>query len=799
MPRLVTFALLVVPFAVPFTVAQKNPGAPPLVVKTPSMVTSITQSADFPGSARLPVKRVVLYKNGIGYFEHTTRVRGSQDLAIDFTTGQLNDVLKSLTVVDLGEGRIGSVRYNSIAPLDERLRSLRLPFGEQVSHAEFLTALRGARVEVRSGNASASGRLLSVEKERRQNGKGDFADVTTFAIVTDAGEMRNFELAPGTSVRLAERDLSDEVGRYLNLVGSSRARDLRRMTISALGTGERDVFVSYISEVPVWKSTYRIILPEKPDQKPLLQGWAIVDNTVGEDWKDVQLSLVAGAPQSFIQDISQPFYTRRPVVEPPESMMLTPQTHQATMSAPATPAASFAVGTGGLQGTVKDPSGAFVSGAQVTVRSEETGASQTTTSDANGNYRFYNVPAGNSALFVSKQGYQSFTLSNIYLGVGRMNEIHANLGLAAASETVTVSAEAVSVNTSTAMISTALSKQTSDAEGKGFGDFFEYKIKQGVTINKNQSALVPILNAHVEAEKVTLWSAGSGEDSDSEHHPAALRALWIHNTSGLTLDSGTFNILEKDTFAGEGILDPIHPGERRLLSYAADTAVRVTTEDEASQRPVTRVRIAKGSMITTREERESRRYTIHNADSTPRQVVIEHPAKEDWALVDGGPKPEESTASFHRFRVNVAPGSNAELKVEAFHRLDSSFALTNLNDQEVALLGDGQHLTPALQEAFGKVLGKKNEIASLDSQLKVRKQERDSINSDQARLRENMKALKWSAEEKALLQRYTRQLDQEEDRLAALETEVADLTTKRESASQDLDQTIQSVVLDEKF
>jgi hypothetical protein len=236
-----------------------------------------------------------------------------------------------------------------------------------------------------------------------------------------------------------------------------------------------------------------------------------------------------------------------------------------------------------------------------------------------------------------------------------------------------------------------------------------------------------------------------------------------------------------------------------LLSYAADTAVRVTTEDEASQRPVTRMRIAKGSMITTREERESRRYTIHNADSTPRQVVIEHPAKEDWALVDGGPKPEESTASFHRFRVNVAPGSNGELKVEAFHRLDSSFALTNLNDQEVALLTDEQRLTPALQEAFGKVLGKKNEIASLDSQLKVRKQERDSINSDQARLRENMKALKGSAEEKALLQRYTRQLDQEEDRLAALETEVADLTTKRESASQDLDQTIQSMALDENF
>ncbi|MGB6632947.1 MAG: hypothetical protein WBD25_10445 [Terriglobales bacterium] len=63
-------------------------------------------------AARLPVKRVVLYKNGIGYFEHTARVHGTQDLRIDFTTGQLNDVLKSLTAVDTGDGRISSVRYN---------------------------------------------------------------------------------------------------------------------------------------------------------------------------------------------------------------------------------------------------------------------------------------------------------------------------------------------------------------------------------------------------------------------------------------------------------------------------------------------------------------------------------------------------------------------------------------------------------------------------------------------------------------------------------------------------------------
>ena len=139
-----------------FAFAQKNVQAP---TKVPSKnEQSISASAE--SGARLPVKRVVLYKNGVGYFEHSARVHGDQDLTIDFTTAQLNDVLKSLTAVDLGEGRISGVRYNSIAPLEERLKALRLPFSEQVTQADYLAALRGTRVEAHSGSSTATGRLL---------------------------------------------------------------------------------------------------------------------------------------------------------------------------------------------------------------------------------------------------------------------------------------------------------------------------------------------------------------------------------------------------------------------------------------------------------------------------------------------------------------------------------------------------------------------------------------------------------------------------------------------------------------
>jgi hypothetical protein len=686
---------------------------------------SSNQIASGQDSSRLPVKRVVLYKNGVGYFEHAARVHGNQGLlAIDFTTAQLNDVLKSLTVVDLGDGRISGVRYNSIAPLDERLNSLRLPFGENVTRADFLTAMRGSRVEVRSGSVSAIGRLLSVEQEQRTTEKGTAYNVTEFSVMTDTGEMKNFELGPAVSVRLAERDLNQEVGRYLDLVGSSRAKDLRRMSISATGSGDRDIFVSYISEVPVWKSTYRIILPEKAGEKPLLQGWAIVDNTIGEDWKDVQLSLIAGSPQSFIQDISQPLYGRRPVVPLPQSAMLTPQTQEATMTEeaqapPPPPLAGPGVGTG---------RGGGMGG-----------------------------------------------------GVFRSGEANAALGYTINGQ----AARQLPLN-GRSFAQLAQLEPGAVAQAQDLGDYFEYNLKQSITIGKNQSALVPILQSRIEAEKVTLWSANGNQPP--------LRALWIKNASGQILDSGTFNIVDSGTFAGEGLIETIHPDERRLLSYAADTAVRVTAENESKDMPVSRIQVLKGVMFISREHRNKVKYTVRNADTAARQVVIEHPVRDGWKLVEAN-KPEETSAAHYRFRVALEPSKTNELTVEEFHTDTTTSYLTSLTDHQVEVLVAENNITPYLQAAFRQVLDQKNRISDLQSQIDSRKKELDEINSDQARIRENMKVLKGSAEEKALLQRYTKQLDSQEDRLATLHKEIVDLQQKHDEERGKLEEMVQHITL----
>jgi hypothetical protein len=690
-----------------------------LLICTSAALPQTSSSLDAADSARLPVKRVVLYKNGVGYFEHAARVHGNQELGIDFTTGQLNDVLKSLTVVDLGDGHISDIRYNSIAPLDERLRALRLPFGEQITQTEFLSALRGSRVEVTGKGETATGRLLSVEQEQRTNDSKNTYQVTLFSVMTDSGEMRNFELGPGVSVRLADRDLNDEVGRYLNLVGSSRARDLRRMTVSTSGNGDRDIFVSYISEVPVWKSTYRIILPEKPGEKPLLQGWAIVDNTIGEDWKDVQLSLIAGAPQSFIQNISQPLYARRPEIALPESAMLTPQTHEGTMkdelaAPPPLPPAADKIG--GMAGKLKSRANAL---------------EMSTAEVSNG--------APMAMAMRDRRFDQVAQLQNDQV-----------------------------------------------AQAQELGDYFEYNIKQSITIGKNQSALVPILQSRIDAEKVTLWTANANQPS--------LRALWVKNSSGLTLDSGTFNIIDSGTFAGEGLIETVHPNERRLLSYAADTAVRVTSQYESKDLPVSKVQILKGVMYLSREHRDKVKYTVRNSDTSSRQVVIEHPVRAGWKLADNL-KPEETSASHYRFRVAVDPDKTSELIVEEAHQDVTRSMLTDITEHQVEILATENVVTPEVQAAFRRVLDQKSQISRLQSQTEARQKELNAINTDQARIRENMKALRGSAEEKALLARYTRQLDTQEDRLNILHKEVADLQQRTALEQQKLEDMVQHITL----
>src|SRR5690348_6016634 len=712
-------------------VAQTRPAAKRPATRSSSLQSSMAQS---PGAnaqdasaapEQLPVRSVVLYKSGVGFFQHVGQVRDDASVRVDFTSGQLNDVLGSLTVLDLNGGRITGIDYNSEAPFSERLSTLGLPLEENTDLAKFLEALRGARLEIRNASSTIIGRLLSVEQKTQTIDRAS-QQVELATLVTDAGELRTVEVTPAVQVLLEDADTKKDVSRYLSLLASLHQQQLRRMTISTAGTGERQLYVSYVSETPIWKTSYRNVLPIKSGEEPLLQGWAIVDNTTGEDWDNVELSLVAGAPQSFIQQLSQPYYARRPEVPLPQAVELTPQTHESAMNE------ASAMG----------------------VAAQRVGGPPM---------------AGLNPSFADKLLTRNGAVAGITGGAAAAPAPAAMPGFD---------------------MGDAIQRMSAAAKGASLGDLFQYKLKDRVTIHKNESVLVPIVQTHVQAEKVSLWNSSLGSERP-------LRALWLTNSSGLTLDGGSFTVLEDNAFAGEGLTDPIKPEEKRLISYAADLGARVTEESENQPQRVTRVRILRGLMYQTRELRQSTTYTVRDDDTTPRVVLIEHPLRAGWKLAPDAPKAAETTSDLYRFRVELKPKQTQKLHVTETEPLESTYALSNLTGDQIEFFVRQKEINPAIEAALRKIIAQKNVVADLNAQIAAVSSRRQKIFADQQRIRENLKALKGTAEERALTERYTQQLANQENQLDALQKQDADLQAKRAQAQAELDKMIQNLTLDQ--
>ncbi|MGO9775525.1 MAG: hypothetical protein ACLPM3_02935 [Terracidiphilus sp.] len=683
----------------------------------------------------LPVRKVVLYKNGVGYFEHAGTITGNQRVAIDFTSPQLNDVLQSLTVLDEGGGRVAGVNYNSTTPLAEQLKSLSLGMTDDPTSTELFQALRGQRVEVTGAvGGPITGRLLSIESRTEKTGGDDStATIEKFylSVIATTGAVRVIELTPALSVRPLDANLQGQLDRYLELLSTTHANGLRHLTLDAIGQGQRELRVSYISEVPVWKSTYRIVFPRTPNGSATIQGWAVVDNTVGADWENVQLSLVAGAPQSFIQPLSQPIYTRRVEIPIATEAELTPQTHEAGENR--NYAALTSLGQG-VSSTLPTPS---------RVPSNIMMARQKAA-----------VPSVSDLSSGSGNGYGPGTGGNVGGGIYHIE------GVDRASDAY----------------------KEGDVTTNAFDDFFEYALTQPVTIHKNESAMVPILQQELPAEHVTLWS---------EKEPTPLRAVWLENKSKLTLDSGSFSIFESGEFAGEGLLDPIHPGEKRLLSYAADQAVRVKVTDRDSNRTLHHVQISKGVIVETYMDVASKTYSAINSSDGTRDVLIEHPRRTNGWELDGDLKAAESTPSLYRFRLPVPAHSTANLEVRESGP-EHTVVHLNGDDQETVYLLDLVKRVPDALDKLKPVIDAQTALADLDRRINESKQTEESASADEARDRENLTALKGNDAAK----RFVEELNRAEDLLQSTRKQTADLEQQKKAAVEKLNEMISQISFD---
>ncbi|HEX8638396.1 MAG TPA: hypothetical protein VF692_10060, partial [Pyrinomonadaceae bacterium] len=262
-------------------------------------------------SSQLPIRRVVLYSNGVAYIERRGMVSGNAEINLSFKQSQVDDVLKSMLVLDLGAGRIGAVSYNSSLPASAR--TAEIPFSvdaktdEGGGISEVLAQLQGAKVIVSSIKGTATGSILTVEKRTIPADKNNPPAVSHFLVIaSESGEISNFDLAEVRSVKLLDDGTRRDLNEFANATASTRRRDAKTITVTSEGAGTREMIVSYTIAAPIWKTTYRVVLDEAG--KPFFQGWAIVDNVSEEDWSNVRLSLISGTPISFIHPIQKPLY-----------------------------------------------------------------------------------------------------------------------------------------------------------------------------------------------------------------------------------------------------------------------------------------------------------------------------------------------------------------------------------------------------------------------------------------------------------------------------------------------------------
>jgi len=275
----------------------------------------------------IPVRSVVLFSSGVGYFEHVGTIAGDVSTELRFKTNQINDILKSLVLEDRG-GRVSAVVYPSQDPLSKTLGSFQVNITGNPTLAELLTQLRGAKLTVTAQAERIVGTILGVERKLKAAGdKGQAVEVWVVNLIS-GGSIRAVPLDDVLKIELEDAQLQDELNKALLALAEDRDQDKKPVTINFRGDGERQVRLGYVVETPIWKISYRLILPDA-DEKPRLQGWAILENQTDSDWNNVSLSLVSGRPISFIEDLYQPLYVPRPTVQPELFASLRPQTYNA--------------------------------------------------------------------------------------------------------------------------------------------------------------------------------------------------------------------------------------------------------------------------------------------------------------------------------------------------------------------------------------------------------------------------------------------------------------------------------------
>ena len=639
-------------------------------------------------STDLALRRVLLSSGGVGYFEYEATVQGESNLHLSVRRDQVDDVLKSLVISD-DAGKLGQVTLPGKDLTSESLRDNPISEAALESPAALLTALRGADVQVESGGHVIVGRIVSVTEEQARKTATETITQHRLSLFSN-GSLRQVVVEEMESLEVLDPGLQQQLDEALDALSRQRERSLRELVIHLGGAGERVVRVGYVAEVPLWKSTYRLVLPPVTvDENASLTAFAVVENRTGEAWNDVDLTLVSGNPVTFRQAIYDTYYVNRPTVPVEVMGRVLPRRDEGGVGNATDPGPMAPPTYDESSGPTAAPGGSFHHG-----------------------------------------GFQ-FGTPKRALEAPSMAEIPQ-------AETTEQATQVV------------------------------FHLPSPVTLASGETALLPVLTVSLPAKRVSLYQPGT-----EARHP--LSSVEIKNLGDTDLPPGVLAIYERSasngdlTYAGDAQLALLPSGESRFVSYAVDLRVTIDRAESTDQ-IITRAILSEGTLILTRTERKKTVYTIAGAAHEPRTVILEHPripgfdlaASTDFQVL-------ETTAQSYRLEREIAADATVKVTVILDRPLTEVVSLATTSTDDLVIYASKAEMPDAIRAALGKVIALRAEVAAKETDLKQKNAERARIVEDQARLRDNLKAVPAGSD---LAKKYLKRLDDQELRLTALDNEI---------------------------
>ncbi|MBI1901125.1 MAG: DUF4139 domain-containing protein [Planctomycetia bacterium] len=674
----------------------------------------------------IPMRKVVMFNSGVAFFEHGGEVEGNAQVNFKFNVEDVNDLLKSMVLQDLGGGKISTVNYGSRDPITKTLKTFAIDLTTNPTLADLLAQVRGEKVQVDAPNA-ITGTIVGVEKRKQPVKDGEPIEVSYLNLLTDDG-LRSISLETVGKIKLLNPQLDGELRQALTILAMGHDVDKKTVSLNFLGDGKRQVRVGYIQEAPIWKTSYRLVL--KDDDKPLLQGWAIVENTTEEDWKDVNLTLVSGRPISFIMDLYRPLYLDRPEVVPELFASLRPQTYD------------------------QDLAGRDVDFRRAADMAEKAKLAQESLrarrgdGKAEGSARGFGG-GGGGGFFGGAPGAAA-------PAADRPSEQPFNIGQGVQSA----------------------------AQAENVGELFQYAIDSPVTLPRQQSAMLPIVNGAVEADKVSIYNPGV-------HVKHPLNGLQFTNTTGLHLMQGPITVFDDNAYAGDAQIQDLQPGTKRLISYAMDLGTEVAQTANPQTQSLMSLKLVKGVMHTSYKHQRHHAYTVKNSGQKKKKVLVEYAKDPAWTLT--GTKPTETTRDLYRFTVDAEPGKPAEVKIDEEMTVAQQIALNNMDDNTIRFFISQKIVSEKIKEALAEVIRRKQAISEVAAERTRLQQQITVIDQEQARIRQNMAQLDRVSD---LYQRYVKKLTEQEDTVDSLRKKIEGLVLDEQGKRTDLDKYLIGLTLE---